>query len=285
MRRVDYKSVSSGIIYSIGPETWNDVYSKGADLQIETIISGYLDCQIDRMINLDHPNAADIKAGIVNIPVFVHILKHPVFGNFLIDAGLDSSYQTSPMGRTKGFLAKKIMPMGRQSREQNAASYLRRKNISISGIFLSHLHMDHMAGIADYPKGTPIIIAKGEKPATVFPFVYDDYLIGVGEMQEIDMTRGQRISPFEKCVDLFGDGSFWAISTPGHTKNHISFFINAKNNPTLIAADACHLRLCVERKTGPGAFSYNVRMAQDSLLKVIEFSENHPNVRILFGHG
>lgn len=33
----------------------------------------------------------------------------------------------------------------------------------------------------------------------------------------LDMKRGFSISPFDKVLDVFGDGTFFAISTAGHT--------------------------------------------------------------------
>ena len=34
---------------------------------------------------------------------------------------------------------------------------------------------------------------------------------------------GRRVAP---SVDVFGDGSFWAISVPGHTDDDIAYLIN-----------------------------------------------------------
>ena len=42
--------------------------------------------------------------------------------------------------------------------------------------------------------------------------------------------------------DLLGDGSLWAISTPGHTKGHISYLINGLDGPILLTMDASFIR-------------------------------------------
>jgi glyoxylase-like metal-dependent hydrolase (beta-lactamase superfamily II) len=40
-------------------------------------------------------------------------------------------------------------------------------------------------------------------------------------------------------VDVFGDGSFWAISAPGHTDDDIAYLING-TAPVLLTGDASH---------------------------------------------
>jgi glyoxylase-like metal-dependent hydrolase (beta-lactamase superfamily II) len=284
MKRLSYSPPQSQPVRQNVYHSWQDVTAHGVDLDLTTIVTGHLYCQNDRLINLKHPNTRDIKPEIVKIPILVHLVKHPTLGNYLIDTGLDSSYQTNPMGRTKGLLVRQIMAEGIQEKDQNIVTYLTKHGINLSGIFVTHFHMDHMAGLWDLPKNVPCIIPKGEKPVTVFPFVYDDYLSGIDTLYEIDTAKGQTLAPFDGCVDVFGDASLWAIPTPGHTKHHISFLVNRKGNPTLLTADACHFELCLERKTGPGAFAYDVRLAQENLLKIIGFMEKYPDVRIVCGH-
>ncbi len=284
MSRTKYLPLDNNYFFNKRHISWHEVFRNGVQCRLETVISGYLSCKIDRLINIRHPACSDLKPGYVKIPVPFYIFTHPFFGNFLIDAGLDSSYQTNPMGRTKGLLAKKIMPWGIQQEHQNAAVCLKNRNMQPAGVFLSHLHMDHMAGIIDLPEDTRIYINRGERPTEVFPLVYDDYLHNISEILEIDMDNGRAIPPFRKCVDIFGDGSLWIISTPGHTRYHVSFIINIKGDPHFITADACHMDLNMKKEIGPGAFSYNVRLAQETLEKVVEFSRTFPKVKILYGH-
>jgi glyoxylase-like metal-dependent hydrolase (beta-lactamase superfamily II) len=47
---------------------------------------------------------------------------------------------------------------------------------------------------------------------------------------------GRRVAP---SVDVFGDGSFWAISVPGHTNDDIAYLING-TTPILLTGDASH---------------------------------------------
>ena len=47
------------------------------------------------------------------------------------------------------------------------------------------------------------------------------------------------MAPLGPGVDLFGDGSFWAISVPGHTDDDIAYLINGAT-PVLLTGDASH---------------------------------------------
>ena len=53
-----------------------------------------------------------------------------------------------------------------------------------------------------------------------------------------DMTEGKAFAPFSHGIDLFGDGTLWAISTPGHTRDHLAYLINTSVTPVLVVGDA-----------------------------------------------
>ena len=86
------------------------------------------------------------------------------------------------------------------------------------------------------------------------------------------------------CADIFGDGSFWAIPTPGHTRGHISFLANSENGPILLATDACFIKLGFEKGIGSSDYTDDVLMAQSSLNNLVEFKRTYPNVELICGH-
>ena len=47
------------------------------------------------------------------------------------------------------------------------------------------------------------------------------------------------MAPLGPSVDLFGDGSLWAISVPGHTDDDVAYLINGPE-PVLLTGDASH---------------------------------------------
>lgn len=261
--------------------TWEKVMENPLPVTLKRLVTGYMDCPISRLINVKDPKVQDIEKGTMSIPILAYLLEHPTFGQYLIDAGLDSTYQTRPLGRCKGLLAKKLFPKGRQERSQNLTAWIAPDKLK--GVFLSHLHPDHIAGSEDLPPHLQYIVAKGERPFRIIPLLWDDYLRRVEVLYEIDMKMGVSIPPFESCVDVFGDGSFWMISTPGHTKNHVSFFINSLDRPAFLACDACHLKLCLERGVGPGLV-VDAALAQNTLERIIDFSHRYPHVQLYAGH-
>ena len=98
------------------------------------------------------------------------------------------------------------------------------KGINLKSIFLSHLHPDHIAGVRELPKEIPYIVGKGEIEQYQ-PKIYGDFLKDIHTLYEIDFSTLNKILPLGPSADIFGDGSFWAISTPGHTKGHISYLM------------------------------------------------------------
>jgi glyoxylase-like metal-dependent hydrolase (beta-lactamase superfamily II) len=128
------------------------------------------------------------------------------------------------------------------------------------------------------------VVGKGEKYIDRKPFFYGDYLKGIDVLYELDFSKGTKMPVLGPCVDIFGDGSFWAISTPGHTKGHMSFLINSENGPVLLATDACFIKLGFEKGIGASDYTDDVLMAQSSLNNLVEFKKVYPQVKVFCGH-
>ena len=54
----------------------------------------------------------------------------------------------------------------------------------------------------------------------------------------MDMSSGESLAPFTHVVDILGDGTFGALSTPGYTPDHLAYLINTAPTPVFIAGDA-----------------------------------------------
>ena len=67
----------------------------------------------------------------------------------------------------------------------------------------------------------------------------------------LDFDEAHALPPFERVLDLLGDGSIWAISTPGHSPNHVSYLVNAQSGPVLITGDACAYHAQFEHRIRP----------------------------------
>jgi hypothetical protein len=70
------------------------------------------------------------------------------------------------------------------------------------------------------------------------------------EVFSIDFLAAPSMPPLGPCVDLLGDGSFWAISAPGHTDDDMAFLIN-RASPVLLTGDASHFAWAFKTGVGP----------------------------------
>jgi glyoxylase-like metal-dependent hydrolase (beta-lactamase superfamily II) len=102
----------------------------------------------------------------------------------------------------------------------------------------------------------------------------------------IDFNKGFSLAPFKKVIDIFGDGSFWAISTPGHTNDHISYLVNIKDSPVLIVGDAELTKWAMENGIIVNT-DYGKKGRKDVLQSakaIREFHKLFPQVEIHFSH-
>ncbi len=144
--------------------------------------------------------------------------------------------------------------------------------------------MDHTAGMQHLPKDICVVIGKDEPTNGLGPLFYQDNFVGVEYFNEINFDSTYKLTPLGHCADVFGDGSLWAIQTPGHRKGHISFLINGKQDVVLITGDACDIKMGFDYCVGPGFGSYNSKKAQQSLEQLRNFANTYQQVKVFFGH-
>lgn len=265
-------------------QTWDDVFNDPCPITVESFETGRVIINKLGTLNPKHPRAKGIKDELLEVPILSHHLNHSKFGDYLIDAGLDASYYRDPRGNTKGLLAKIFADKYIQDKNQNIAFHLKKKQIKLNGVFLSHLHSDHIAGVRELPKDIHYVVGKGEKYSNYKPLFYGDYLKGIDILYEIDFSNVPDMLPLGPVADIFGDGSLWAISTPGHTNGHMSFLINSYESPVLLTADACFIKLGLDIGVGSSTYTSDIKLAQKTLDKLVEFISEYPQVKVVFGH-
>jgi glyoxylase-like metal-dependent hydrolase (beta-lactamase superfamily II) len=235
-------------------------------------------------MNLEHERAAGIEGDLVEVPVPAHVVQHQQYGTYLIDAGLDASYVDNPYGKSKGLMVKMTSGKGSQEPGTHMAAILDRENIGLQGVFLTHLHPDHAAGILDLPKEITYTAGKNETYINFRFFMHADHLAGIDALHEIDFARGVDLPPLGRSVDLLGDGSLWAIASSGHTKGHVLYLVNGTEGQFLVTGDACNTQYQFDTGIGPGTFSSDLEQAQEVLDRIIAFKEQYPEVRLVYGH-
>ncbi|PHN02102.1 hypothetical protein CRP01_33475 [Flavilitoribacter nigricans DSM 23189 = NBRC 102662] len=263
---------------------WEEILSSPQPITIQTYSTGVMLTELSGIMNLAHERAAAIEDVVVEAPVNASIIHHQTLGYYLIDAGLDSSYIDHQYGTFRGLFVEKTLGKGSQEPNTNIASVIKRKNIPLRGVWLTHLHPDHIAGIIDLPKHLPYVAGKGERYINFRFFMRSDHLAGIEALYEIDFTGGIDLPPFGRGIDLLGDGSFWAIESSGHSKGHVMYFINGIEERVLVTGDACNDQFQFDTGIGPGSFSSDLEQAQQVLETIITFKERYPEVSLVFGH-
>jgi glyoxylase-like metal-dependent hydrolase (beta-lactamase superfamily II) len=274
--------------YPLPPQimnTWNDALSNPGDITLEPLETGRLHISNHMFLNMRHPNARELKREKITVPVYCYLIRHSKQGNYLVDAGLDRSFQDNPHGNIQGPLRKLFWPLkSHQQKGKDIGTRLQEKGIDVKGVFFTHLHMDHISGIQTLPKNITLVKGKNESDYRVWPLFFQDNFNGFDTIYEIDFHSARILPPLGKCIDIFGDGSFWAVDTPGHRKGHVSYLVNGKEKAVLLTGDACDIKLGFDFCVGPGFGSHSKRLAQKSLERMIEFKNTYPQVQVFFGH-
>jgi glyoxylase-like metal-dependent hydrolase (beta-lactamase superfamily II) len=274
--------------YKIGEQystSWEEIFANPRDITLESIEAGSLKFLNRFMLNLSHQNAKDIIEEELSVPVYCHLIQHRIYGNYLVDTGLDRSFQNDIYGNIQGKRREVLWPLKSfQDKGKDIASQLLLKDIHLKGVFLTHLHIDHVAGLQELPKDLQIIVGKDEPYHSYGKNMFQDHFKDIDAIYEMGFSSVNNISPLGPCADIFGDGSFWAIATPGHTKGHVSYLVNGEERIVLITGDACDLKLGFEKCIGPGLGSFNIDLAQKTLEQLIDFCKSYPHIQVVFGH-
>jgi glyoxylase-like metal-dependent hydrolase (beta-lactamase superfamily II) len=99
------------------------------------------------------------------------------------------------------------------------------------------------------PAGTPIYVGAGETTATgranlLLRRTIQSALDGHAPLRTFDGAGAAPLGPIAQAYDLVGDGSLWALSTPGHTPGSQCFHVDAGNDRRLISGDTLFLEGC-----------------------------------------
>lgn len=264
-------------------------------IEVETINSA--DWKIDRsgLINLDHPKAreAGLEDGLEDIQIYFHVIRHPTKGTFIIDTGVERALRDDPDASAASGLLRSFMKTKHMKIHVPLADWIeqrRQTGETLRGVFLTHLHYDHVAGMADVPRDARVFTGPGESTARGFMNAFtigttDRALAGLPAVSE--WTFDAKVSgegPFEAVVDVFGDGSFWALSVPGHTPGTTAYLARTPSGPVLFVGDASHTRWGWENDVEPGTFTHDAPRSVESFQRLRRFAAAHPKVEVRLGH-
>ena len=259
-------------------------------IEVESIAAASWQVPLSGMLNLEHPKAeaAHLEDAEQPITIYFHALRHPTRGLFIVDTGVEHALASDPeRAAVRGFIAK-VAKVDTIKVNIDLKTWLARQPQPLSGVLLTHLHLDHIMGIPDVPRGTPIFTGPGEARShdalNLFTRPITDRVFegqaALGEWQ----FRPDPEQRFRGVLDVFGDGSLWALHVPGHTPGSTAYVARTPRGPVLMAGDACHTSWGWEHGVEPGTFSKDRPQSAHSLAELQALAKRHPNLDVRLGH-
>jgi len=271
-------------------EAMEKLIDQPGPIQLETINSADWSVPLAGLLNLKRPAA--VQAGLKDrdeaIQIYAHVLHHPQRGNFLIDTGVSQKLLDNPSKAGLNWLIQKVMHIDKIQIHKSTAEILQGMGGKLSGVFFTHLHIDHISGMPDIPKDVPLYIGASESTSTSFKHMFvrgasDQLLRNKQPLQEWHFQPDPQ-HKFAGIIDVFADGSVFALSVPGHTPGSVAFLIRTTHGPVLLTGDTCHTRWGWEHTVEPGDFTEDNDRNLESLKNLKELVARHPQIEVRLGH-
>lgn len=240
------------------------------------------------LINLDHheAEAAHLKNEDEPIQIYFYVLEHPEHGGFLVDSGVACSVSERKEMPVR-FPVTMALPIDDLKVHLDTKTYLESRKKPLQGVFLTHLHLDHILGLTDVPKDVPLYIGPGEaedkrlshflvRPTT------KANLKGFGPLRSFQVVT-EKGAPFS-YVDVFSDQSVLGLHIPGHTEGSMAFLVRSTEGPLLLVGDGSHTVWGWDHGVEPGTFNTDMERAADSLDRLKELARSHPGLQVHLGH-
>lgn len=252
-------------------------------IELETLVAARWAVSNGGLIDLSDPKAAGIEEAKVPIVLMVHILRHPEKGDYIVDTGVAVD-EDGGLAMLSGLAAKVIQPTDLV----DLSEALSARGVSLRGAFLTHMHIDHILGLADLPPDMPIYIGPEEqqyrkKGNGLLRPTYRRALDGRQPLEELDFSAGVQMGGLD-AIDFFGDGSLWVLHAPGHTPGSIVLLARTTEGPVLMLGDTSHTRWGWENSVPPGSFTLDREANKASIDALHALVDPIPGLRVLVGH-
>lgn len=259
-------------------------------VRVETVVAADWQVALSGLLNLDHPKAQ--AAGLSDRPepiqVYFHALRHPTKGLFIVDTGVEKALRDDPEKAAIRGIVASVMNMEALQVHHDTASWIAKQEIPLAGVFMTHLHLDHVSGLADVPATTPVYAGPGETTTRSVEHVVvqpniDRTLEGKAPIREWPFVA-ETDAAFEAVLDIFGDGSVFALHVPGHTPGSTAYLARTPEGPVLLVGDASHTAWGWEQGVEPGTFSGDQPRSAENLARLKALVARHPAVDVRLGH-
>jgi N-acyl homoserine lactone hydrolase len=155
-------------------------------------------------------------------------------------------------------------------------------------VLLTHLHADHVSGMPDVPRGTPIYLGPQEAKArgmlnALSQGLTDRLLEGHSPISEWQFHPDPD-ARFDGVIDVFGDGSLWAIHVPGHTAGSTAYLARTAQGPVLMVGDTSHTAWGWKNSVEPGTFTADQTRNAEQIKRLQALAAEHPRLSVRLGH-
>ena len=230
----------------------------------------------------------------VPLPLQAFVLAHRD-GLLLFDTGIDPAVQFDK-GYIKQAIGRFLLPRifkFHLSETDRIDHVLAEAGVAASDIqtaVISHLHFDHVGGIAHIPQADLLVSAR-EWAILSEPHPEQEWILP--EHIEIPGAKWQQITfqpsddpifeGFEGIHDVAGDGSMVLLPTPGHTAGSMSMLVRQDGwDPILLVGDLTYEAALLEQDIVPGTGDSKTLMA--SFEKVRRLKSQLPGLVIVASH-
>lgn len=263
---------------------WTALFAAPRDVQVVPLLTGEIEVARSLLLDVAHPALDDHADRQMWVPVLAYLVRHRTAGDVLLDTGFDASFAASGHGNVGGVA--RFVRFARQPPGHDTAALVTQAGgdpRALRMIVLSHLHLDHTAGLPGLPSTVPLYAG----PAATAHYEHmwyapSDHFHDFPEIRTLDFSGLPGADP-GAAVDLLGDGSLFVVATPGHASGNVSFVVNGTGGPILLTCDASHTREGFARGVGPGKV-VDRAAADASLARLRRFAAAHPTVRVKAGH-
>ncbi|MCR9278749.1 MAG: MBL fold metallo-hydrolase [Pseudomonadaceae bacterium] len=258
-------------------------------LELHKVVAATWTVDREGMINLDHPKAveAGIEAGPEDIELYVYVIRHPEHGDWIIDSGVSTEFAGPDGSPRLGWVVRQAMNMDALRVVNSTASIIDSMDLDLKGVLISHLHMDHIMGVSDAPQDALILAGPSETATRQFTHAFTqgttDRLLDNRELSTWQFSE-EPDGIYSGVIDVFGDGSLWAIHSPGHTEGSVAFVALTKDGAHLLLGDVTHTAWGWENGVEPGTFSHDIEASANSLQRLVELAERFPALTVHPGH-
>ncbi|MBM4368143.1 MAG: MBL fold metallo-hydrolase [Deltaproteobacteria bacterium] len=251
---------------------------------VDSWVSATWEAQLGSLLDLSDPACKGLPDRKVDIVLPVHVMRHPEKGDFLVDSGVPASMREGP-GPVKGLIR---TALGSFAVVEPLGEGMAKRGIVPRALFLTHAHFDHVLGLPELPMDLPVYTGPGElrqsgAVAALMGGTARAVLDGRPAVHEWTTQAMLPLGPV-MAIDVVGDGSIYAISSPGHTPGSMAYLARTPAGPVLFAGDTSHTLYGWEHGATPGNFTADHGGNLQSLLALKALADGVPGMKVWVGH-